>query len=98
MLAWCVDGGHVVHTLREVCLAAHPALHQTSKIMLEAAPVYHALQLPPTRHFAAPPPPPQPDADTALQPPSKPIYELRSYQLHPGYGSVPKLVETFAKG
>lgn len=26
------------------------------------------------------------------------MYELRQYQLHPGYGSVPKLVETFAKG
>ena len=26
------------------------------------------------------------------------IYELRSYQLHPGYGSVPKLLEAFRKG
>lgn len=26
------------------------------------------------------------------------MYELRTYQLHPGYGSVPKLIETFAKG
>jgi hypothetical protein len=26
------------------------------------------------------------------------IYELRNYQLHPGYGSVPKLLEAFAKG
>jgi len=23
---------------------------------------------------------------------------MRTYQLHPGYGSVPKLLETFAKG
>ena len=26
------------------------------------------------------------------------MYELRTYQLHPGYGSVPRLVDTFAKG
>ena len=26
------------------------------------------------------------------------MYELRQYQLHPGYGSVPKLIEAFAKG
>lgn len=26
------------------------------------------------------------------------MYELRSYQLHPGYGSVPKLLEAFKKG
>lgn len=26
------------------------------------------------------------------------MYELRHYQLHPGYGSVPKLLEAFQKG
>lgn len=26
------------------------------------------------------------------------LYELRQYQLHPGYGSVPKLMEAFEKG
>jgi hypothetical protein len=26
------------------------------------------------------------------------VYELRQYQLHPGYGSVPKLLAAFADG
>eukprot|EP00967_Tisochrysis_lutea_P157834 scaffold321269_cov15-Tisochrysis_lutea.AAC.1 len=25
------------------------------------------------------------------------MYEMRNYQLHPGYGSVPKLIDAFAK-
>ncbi len=34
----------------------------------------------------------------SLNPPLQVIYELRNYQLHPGYGSVPKLLEAFARG
>lgn len=26
------------------------------------------------------------------------LFELRQYQLHPGYGSVPKLIDAFEKG
>jgi hypothetical protein len=26
------------------------------------------------------------------------MYELRQYQLHPGYGSVPKLLKAFEEG
>ncbi len=31
-------------------------------------------------------------------PAAQPIYELRRYQLHAGYGSVPKLADAFARG
>ncbi|KAL6755198.1 hypothetical protein V8C86DRAFT_2682474 [Haematococcus lacustris] len=62
--------------------------HQTNKIMLEAGAVYQALGLPPAAQY-------KPPANTAH---TKVMYELRSYQLHPGYGSVPKLVQAFAQG
>ncbi|KAG2489369.1 hypothetical protein HYH03_012199 [Edaphochlamys debaryana] len=61
--------------------------YQENKVMLEAQPIYRALQLPPTARFAPPP-----------KRPGKVVYEMRSYQLHPGYGSVPKLVEAFSAG
>ncbi|KAG1676124.1 hypothetical protein FOA52_004964 [Chlamydomonas sp. UWO 241] len=67
---------------------AHVA-HQENKVMLEAGPVYEALSLPPTRDSAAP-------AGSSSSAPG--IYEQRTYQLHPGYGSVPKLLEAFRKG
>mmetsp|Transcript_32859 Transcript_32859/g.72584 ORF Transcript_32859/g.72584 Transcript_32859/m.72584 type:complete len:271 (-) Transcript_32859:35-847(-) len=60
--------------------------YQENKVMLQAQPLYDALGLPHTQDF---------------QPPGrdpKAIYEMRTYQLHPGYGSVPKLVEAFRKG
>ncbi|KAG2444417.1 hypothetical protein HXX76_001170 [Chlamydomonas incerta] len=62
--------------------------HQENRVMLEARPIYAALQLPPTAQFKAPP-------KTGS---GKVVYELRSYQLSPGYGSVPKLVEAFSAG
>eukprot|EP00200_Dunaliella_tertiolecta_P012987 CAMPEP_0202369310 /NCGR_PEP_ID=MMETSP1127-20130417/1172_1 /ASSEMBLY_ACC=CAM_ASM_000462 /TAXON_ID=3047 /ORGANISM="Dunaliella tertiolecta, Strain CCMP1320" /LENGTH=259 /DNA_ID=CAMNT_0048964931 /DNA_START=62 /DNA_END=841 /DNA_ORIENTATION=- len=65
-------------------------VHQTSKIMMEALPIYQALNLPSTTHFQTPPR----LSDAA----PKVMYEMRNYQLHPGYGSVPKLIDAFAKG
>ncbi|EFJ42285.1 hypothetical protein VOLCADRAFT_107330 [Volvox carteri f. nagariensis] len=62
--------------------------YQENRVMLEARPIYEALELPPTALFSSPP--------TAG--PAKVVYEMRSYQLHPGYGSVPKLVEAFSAG
>ncbi|KAG2447150.1 hypothetical protein HYH02_007896 [Chlamydomonas schloesseri] len=64
--------------------------YQENKVMLEARPIYAALQLPPTAQFKAPPKAPGSSG--------KVVYELRSYQLSPGYGSVPKLVEAFSAG
>mmetsp|Transcript_9031 Transcript_9031/g.15687 ORF Transcript_9031/g.15687 Transcript_9031/m.15687 type:complete len:274 (+) Transcript_9031:3-824(+) len=65
---------------------------QSSRIMLESTPVYEALSLPATRHFKSP------TAEQAKQSQTQPVYEMRTYQLHPGYGSVPKLVQAFASG
>ncbi|GLC46162.1 hypothetical protein PLESTB_001196400 [Pleodorina starrii] len=62
--------------------------YQENKVMLEARPIYEALKLPPTALFSPPP----------KEGPAKVVYEMRSYQLHPGYGSVPKLVEAFSAG
>ncbi|GAX80973.1 hypothetical protein CEUSTIGMA_g8408.t1 [Chlamydomonas eustigma] len=59
---------------------------QENKVMLEAGPVYDALKLPHCSLFQSPPPDP------------KAIYELRSYQMHPGHGVVPNLVEAFQSG
>lgn len=52
----------------------------------------HAVRARPTE-ADMPPPHPHPQATS----PSV-IYEQRTYQLHPGYGSVPKLLEAFRKG
>ncbi|GIL49252.1 hypothetical protein Vafri_5380 [Volvox africanus] len=62
--------------------------YQENKVMLEARPIYEALDLPPTALFNPPP----------KEGSAKVVYEMRSYQLHPGYGSVPKLVEAFSAG
>ncbi|GFR52604.1 hypothetical protein Agub_g15202, partial [Astrephomene gubernaculifera] len=63
--------------------------YQENKILSEARPIYQALQLQPTALFRSPPKPAAP---------AKVVYELRTYQLKPGYGSVPALVEAFSKG
>lgn len=60
--------------------------HQENRILLEAAAVYDAVGMPPTHLFKSPP------ADPAA------IYEQRTYQMHPGHGVVPKLVQAFSKG
>eukprot|EP00798_Chlamydomonas_sp_ICE-L_P029606 gene29606-17888_t len=64
---------------------------QTSQIMLESQPVYAALNLSPTASF-------QPNGGSSPAGGSKAIYELRHYQLHPGYEGVPKLVKASEKG
>lgn len=56
--------------------------------MLESKPIYAALGIPATADFKG----------TAPAGGGTAMYELRSYQLHPGYGSVPKLYEAFGKG
>lgn len=60
---------------------------QESKCMREATQVYEALQLPPTASFVSP------SASTGPG-----MYEVREYLLHPGYGSVPKVLESFKQG
>lgn len=64
---------------------------QQSKIMLESKPIYEALNMPATAHY-------KPPAAAAASSSGPAMYELRTYQLHPGYGSVPKLYEAFSKG
>ncbi|KAF6240403.1 hypothetical protein COO60DRAFT_1709046 [Scenedesmus sp. NREL 46B-D3] len=61
---------------------------QQSRIMVESAAVYDALGKPGAASFRSP-------AQTL---PNTPVYEMRQYQLHPGYGSVPKLLAAFADG
>ncbi|WIA12449.1 hypothetical protein OEZ85_012484 [Tetradesmus obliquus] len=61
---------------------------QESRIMVESAAVYEALGKPGAAAFRSPP--------QTL--PNNPVYEYRQYQLHPGYGSVPKLLAAFADG
>lgn len=65
---------------------------QTNKVLVEAWPVYEALGLKGAASFK----PASPQASSNHG--GKPTYELRTYQLQPGYGSVPKLVEEFRKG
>jgi len=63
-------------------------LAQESSIMSEAWGVYSATSSSGAAGFRAP-------AHTGATPP---VYELRQYQLHPGYGSVPKLLAAFQEG
>lgn len=65
--------------------------HQESTIYLPAVPVLEAAQSIPVQNTANKWPAPQLGTPPAM-------YELRQYQLHPGYGSVPKLIEAFKKG
>jgi len=65
--------------------------HQESSIYVPAVPVLEAAQSTPVQNTADKWPAPQSGTPPAL-------YELRQYQLHPGYGSVPKLIEAFRKG
>jgi hypothetical protein len=65
--------------------------HQESTIYVPAVPVLEAAQSTPVQNTANKWPAPQPGTPPAM-------YELRQYQLHPGYGSVPKLIEAFKKG
>jgi hypothetical protein len=58
---------------------------QASRIMLEATGLYTATGAPGAAAFVAPSGAPG-------------MYELRQYQLHPGYGSVPKLLKAFEEG
>jgi hypothetical protein len=65
-------------------------VQQESRIMLESTDIHTAAGAPATRDFASPARP---------APPANPVvYEMRSYQLHPGYGSVPVLVKHFKEG
>lgn len=59
--------------------------------MLEAQKVYEATGCSPAASF-------QPPTATAQHVNRQPVYELRQYLMHPGYGSVPKLLEAFAEG
>ncbi|GBF99804.1 hypothetical protein Rsub_12557 [Raphidocelis subcapitata] len=59
---------------------------QASRIMLEATGLYAATGAPGAAAFAPP---------SGAGPG---MYELRQYQLHPGYGSVPKLLKAFEEG
>lgn len=62
--------------------------HQESTIFLPASPVLEAAGSVPVQ-----------DAPSQFERGTAPaLYELRQYTLHPGYGSVPKLIETFRKG
>lgn len=63
-------------------------VHQESKIMREATALYSTIGLLPAAEFQSPP----------SIPGNLPVYELRQYQLHPGYGSVPQLLKHFAHG
>lgn len=54
--------------------------------MVEATGLYAATGAPGAAAFAPPPGA------------SRGLYELRQYQLHPGYGSVPKLIAAFTEG
>jgi len=60
---------------------------QESRIMLEATQLYAATDSP---------------GAAAFKPPAAAIgagmYEFRQYMLHPGYGSVPKLIKAFEEG
>ena len=64
--------------------------HQESSIYLPAVPVLEAANSTPVQNIA------NKWSATPGTPPA--MYELRQYQLHPGYGSVPKLIEAFKKG
>ena len=82
--------------------------------MVEASAVYEALGLPPTSEFqpnSAPSTPGKVRQRGATQHSGinsagqklscltpQALYELRNYQMHPGYGSVPKLIDAFTKG
>eukprot|EP00892_Ulva_mutabilis_P011645 jgi/Ulvmu1/8853/UM049_0035.1 len=59
---------------------------QVSFIMREAAPIYEALNMKATKDFEMP--------DDGI----KGMYEIRQYQLHPGYGTVPKVVDELVAG
>eukprot|EP00775_Hariotina_reticulata_P015155 gene15155-biopygen1975 len=63
-------------------------LRQESRIMVEAGSIYSAVGRSGAAAFRSPP--------QTL--PNTPVYEFRQYQLHPGYGSVPKLMAAFADG
>jgi NIPSNAP len=65
--------------------------HQESSIYVPAVPVLEAAKSTPVQQIATTSSPPAPGTPPAM-------YELRQYQLHPGYGSVPKLIEAFRKG
>lgn len=66
--------------------------HQESSVYLPAVPVLHAAHARPIHSVLQSSSSPRPP----LWPP--PMYELRTYQLSPGYGSVPKLIQAFQKG
>lgn len=59
--------------------------------MLEAQHVYAATGAGPAAAF-------QPPAAQQQQEQRQAVYEMRTYLMHPGYGSVPKLLEAFAEG
>jgi hypothetical protein len=59
---------------------------QSSSIFLPATAVLEAAKAAPIRDYIATGPGPSG------------LYELRTYQLHPGYDGVPKLLQAFEKG
>ena len=67
--------------------------HQESTIFLPAAAVLDAAGSVPIREAAA-----GNGAWSREEGAAPALYELRQYALHPGYGSVPKLIEAFQKG
>ena len=64
--------------------------HQHSSIFRPATAVLDSAGAAPLQQYTSPPRPP-PGAAPA-------VYELRQYQLKPGYGSVPKLLQAFRQG
>lgn len=63
-------------------------LSQESSVFAPAAAVLAAAGAAPVQHYQSP----------AREPGKQPIYELRQYQLKPGYDGVPKLLQAFEKG
>jgi len=94
------DLQHREHVLRKV--AAHSAwreeeeeagqcvMAKESTIFVEATACHLAAGVPSAVDFQSPPPP----DDTA----ASPVYELRTYQCHLGYDTVPKLIEHISAG
>lgn len=74
-----------------ISTSRHHVSHQQSSIYLPAVPVLETASAVPIQTVLNHQ---QPRSTTS--PPA--LFELRQYQLHPGYGSVPKLIEAFSKG
>lgn len=79
--------------------AARPHVQrQESRVMVEARALYAAVGAPGAAAFKAPTPAAAAASGSGAAAPRPALYELRQYQLHPGYGSVPKLLRAFEEG